>query len=96
MRQRVRQVARMTLGGAVCGGLLGIPVGAVFGIVLGLWCGHVSWGLDGAVFGLPTLGVAGALIGSWLGLTADDRMLGLAEDIRVRSAGEAHSPSPGR
>jgi predicted outer membrane lipoprotein len=58
--RRIRDVARMAMGGAVWGGLLGLPLGAALGLVPGLWTGHVDWGLDGAVFGLFGFSAAGA------------------------------------
>jgi hypothetical protein len=70
----------MAMGGAVCGGLLGIPLGAALGLIVGLWCGNVSWGLDGAVLGILSLSAAGAVVGGFLGVTADERTLGLRDD----------------
>ena len=90
--RRTRQVARMAMGGAVCGGLLGIPLGAALGVIVGWWCGNVSWGLDGAVLGILLLGAVGALVGAFLGVTADDRTLSLTDDIAVRLPADDKSP----
>jgi hypothetical protein len=79
--RKTRQVARMALGGAVCGGLLGIPLGAAVGVLIGLFCGHVSWGLDGAVVGILALSAAGAGLGAYLGITADEHSLTQPDDI---------------
>jgi hypothetical protein len=79
--RKARQVARMALGGAVCGGLIGIPLGAVVGLLIGLFFGHVSWGLDGAVLGILALSAAGAGLGAFLGITADERSLSQPEDL---------------
>jgi hypothetical protein len=83
----------MTLGGAVCGGLLGLPLGAVLGLIIGLCFGRVSWGLDGAVLGILGLTVAGAVVGLWLGVTADERLLTLSDDPRPAAPEDGHSLS---
>lgn len=75
----------MAMGGAVCGGLLGTPLGAALGVIVGLWRGNVSWGLDGAVLGILLLSAAGALVGGFLGVTADDRTLSLTDEVGLRS-----------
>jgi hypothetical protein len=92
--RKARQVARMTLGGAVCGGLLGIPLGAAVGLLIGLFCGHVSWGLDGAVLGILTLTAAGAALGAFLGITADARSLTLPDDAGLLPPANTRSHSP--
>ena len=73
----------MALGGAVCGGLLGIPLGAVIGVIIGLCFGHVSWGLDGAVLGILSLALTGAIVGVLLGVTADDRSLQPIDELTL-------------
>jgi hypothetical protein len=82
MMRRVRQVARLAMGGAIWGGLLGMPLGAIFGVLLGLWYGDVSWGLDGAVFGILGLSAAGAAFGAFLGMTGDQPATDPADDGR--------------
>ena len=91
--RKIRQVARMALGGTVCGGLLGIPLGAAIGLPVGLCFGHISWGLDGAVLGILGLGVGGAVVGAILGLTADERSLSLTDDLVVPP--QEHSSAAG-
>jgi hypothetical protein len=87
--RRTRQILRMALGGAVCGGLVGIPLGAAVGLLIGLCYGHVSWGLDGALAGILVLSAAGAALGIYLGITADDRTLSPSDDLGlVRPRGE--------
>jgi len=62
---------RMAMGGAIWGGLLGMPLGAALGLLVGLWRGDVSWGLDGAVLGLLGLSLVGAAFGAFQGLSGD-------------------------
>ena len=71
--RRVRQVARLAMGGAIWGGLLGIPLGAAAGLGVGLWYGDVSWGLDGAVVGILSLSGVGAALGALQGVADDGR-----------------------
>jgi hypothetical protein len=80
---KVRDVARLAMGGAVWGGLLGLPIGAALGLLLGLCYGHVSWGLDGAVFGIPSLAAAGALVGTWVGVADRRRSLRSIDEGRT-------------
>jgi hypothetical protein len=82
----------MALGGAVCGGLLGIPLGAALGLIIGLCCGQISWGLDGAVLGILGLAAGGAIVGGLLGVTADEHALGMTNDAGVRPRDERCSP----
>lgn len=56
--------ARLVIGGAVLGGLLGVPPGAAFGLVYGCWVGNPGYGLDGAL----TMAVAFGLLGAGYGL----------------------------
>jgi hypothetical protein len=70
------------MGGAIWGGLLGLPIGAALGLLLGVWQGNVSWGLDGAVFGIIGLSGAGAALGAWLGLAGDRPVRDTADDGR--------------
>jgi hypothetical protein len=86
----------MALGGAVCGGFLGIPLGAALGLILGLVWGNVSWGLDGAVFGVLGLSAAGAVVGAWLGVTADERSLSLTEDMHLSPRADDRPSAPRR
>jgi hypothetical protein len=81
----------MAMGGAVCGGFLGIPLGAALGLILGLVWGHVSWGLDGAVLGILVLSGAGAVTGAFLGLTADERSLSRTNDGLLLPPADSHS-----
>jgi hypothetical protein len=81
--RKTRQVARMALGGAVCGGLLGIPLGAAVGLLIGLFWGHASWGLDGAVVGVLALIAVGAALGAYLGITADAGSLSQPDDLAL-------------
>lgn len=94
--RRTRQIARMALGGAVCGGLLGTPLGAAIGLLVGLCCGHVSWGLDGAVWGILSLSAAGALLGGFLGVTADERTLSLTDDLSPYQRTDTQADPPRR
>ncbi len=84
------------VGGAICGGLLGIPLGAALGLIVGLCCGHVSWGLDGAVWGILVLSAAGAVLGGFLGVTADERTLSLTDDLGIYQPTDHHSSPPRR
>lgn len=68
---RVILIARMALGGAICGGFLGVLAGTAAGAVFGACRGDVSLGLDGALFGGGILALAGALYGFVLELTED-------------------------
>jgi hypothetical protein len=86
----------MSLGGAACGGLLGIPLGAVIGLLVGLIWGHVSWGLDGAVVGMSALSAAGAMLGAWLGITADERSLAPSDDLGLPSPRGDFFPRAGK
>jgi hypothetical protein len=92
--RRAHAVARMAMGGAIWGGLLGLPIGAALGLIVGLCFGHVSWGLDGAVLGVLGLGAGGAIVGAILGLTADEQSLSLTDELALpprrdsRAAGE--------
>ena len=79
----VRQVARLAMGGAIWGGLLGIPLGAAVGVLLGLWFGNISWGLDGAVFGILGLGGVGAAFGALHGMTGDEPATRAANEGRL-------------
>ena len=79
---RVRAVSRMARAGAVCGGLLGLPLGAAVGLIAGICTGQISWGLDGAVFGLIGLSAAGALVAAVLELLSRGRPAGVADDGR--------------
>jgi hypothetical protein len=81
----------MTMGGAVCGGFLGIPLGAALGLILGLCYGQVAWGLDGAVLGVLGLAAAGAVVGAILGLTADQRSLNLTDELAIPPQGQPHT-----
>ena len=80
--RKAREVARLMMGGAIWGGLLGLPLGAALGLLLGVWQGNVSWGLDGAVFGILGLSGAGAALGAGLGLAGDRPMRDTADDGR--------------
>jgi len=77
----------MVLGGAVCGGLVGIPLGAALGLIIGLCCGQLSWGLDGAVLGILGLSAGGAVVGGFLGVTADEQTLGVTKDLGGHAQG---------
>ncbi len=71
--RKAREVARLAMGGAIWGGLLGIPLGAAVGLLAGLCLGNVSWGLDGAVLGILGLGGVGAAFGASQGMAGDER-----------------------
>ncbi len=70
-RPRVRQVARLSLGGAIWGILAGTFLGTFFGVVYGAFVGDVSVGLDGAVLGCVGLMLGGGLYGLVLGVTGE-------------------------
>jgi hypothetical protein len=78
----MRQVARLAMGGAIWGGLLGIPLGAAVGVLLGLWFGTISWGLDGAVFGIVGLSGLGAAFGALQGMAGDEPVARAADEGR--------------
>jgi hypothetical protein len=82
MMRSVRQVVRLAMGGAIWGGLLGIPLGAAVGLLLGLWFGNVSWGLDGAVLGILGLSGVGAAFGALQGMTGDEPATHAADEGR--------------
>lgn len=66
--KRVGLALRMTLGGAVCGGYLGILLGAVSGALYGWYASDLSYGLMGAMVGGATVAVGGAVYGMVAGL----------------------------
>lgn len=61
--RRLWMKLRLCLGGAVCGGLSGIALGAFVGAVVGLLNDDVSQGLDGSLIGGGLGIVAGAFYG---------------------------------
>jgi hypothetical protein len=63
---RLGVALRMSLGGAVCGGFLGIFAGGLFGAVVGLFLGNVSIGLDAALLVGCLGGLTGVLVGVFL------------------------------
>lgn len=65
---RLARVGAMALGGSVCGCFGGLLLGAVLGLLFGLWRDDVSLGLSGALLGYLLLGLVGAAVGAWLGL----------------------------
>lgn len=65
---RLRLTLRMSLGGAICGGYLGILAGACVGGLYGWWAGNLSFGLDGALIGGGLTALAGAVYGMVMGL----------------------------
>jgi hypothetical protein len=80
--KRLSVPLRMSLGGAVCGGYLGILGGAVVGAVYGFCVHNVSLGLDGAMLG----GAAAASVGAMFGMVS-----GLLEGTK-KETGEALAP----
>ena len=66
---RVETIWRSALGGAVCGGFLGIFAGGLLGAAIGTFLGNIGLGLDGAIAGGTILVLAGAIYGA----TAYDR-----------------------
>jgi hypothetical protein len=56
-------ILRISLGGAVWGGLFGVAVGSTTGAAFGIFDGDVSMGLDGALVG----GGLGILLGALYG-----------------------------
>ena len=66
--KRVNVTLRMALGGAVCGGYVGILLGAMAGVVYGLFVQNLSFGLDGAMLGGAVAACGGALLGFILGV----------------------------
>src|SRR5262245_12562391 len=65
---KARKAFRLALGGAVCGGFLGIFVGGLLGVVVG-WClGNFSIGLDGALIGWCLCGLGGGIYGGVLAI----------------------------
>jgi hypothetical protein len=59
---------RPSLGGAICGILLGIFVGTVCGIACGVFWDDPSLGLDGALIGGLAAALPGAIYGGILGV----------------------------
>ena len=64
---RLRTILVTSLGGVVCGSLLGSLSGAGLGALWGAFTGNVGLGLDGALLGAGALAVAGAVYGAILG-----------------------------
>jgi hypothetical protein len=62
MRETV-MVMRVAMGGAICGGFLGIFGGGILGVVCGIFLGNVAFGLDGAIILGIVLAGAGAVYG---------------------------------
>ena len=60
-------VWRASLGGAICGSLLGVLIGSVCGAVAGAFLGDLSLGLDGALLGGLLTAVAGSIYGGIVG-----------------------------
>src|SRR5438105_2496074 len=73
MSIRMRDVLKLTLGGAVWGCLLGTVLGAVIGVIYGALAGDVSLGLDGAVLCCFALTLLGGAYGLALGLRGHRR-----------------------
>ena len=69
--EKARTVDLSSLGGAICGGFIGIFLGALIGAVYGAFQGNVSLGLDGAILGGLLLTVAGGVYGTVLGLAEE-------------------------
>ena len=90
-------VFRMSLGGAICGGFLGILAGVACGVVYGAWRGDVSLGLDGALLGGGALAVAGALYGAVLGWAERGSSEPVSREGRIApEAGHRQPVVPGR
>lgn len=69
---KVQMAFRLTLGGTLCGCLLGTPVGGILGVSLGyLLANNPSLGLDGALVGGALVGLAGGVYGFLLALTPE-------------------------
>jgi hypothetical protein len=65
--KRAPTIMRSTLGGAICGGFVGIFGGGLVGAIWGALTGDISFGLDVAVFAAAGLALAGGIYGlaSW-------------------------------
>lgn len=67
--KRLSRIARLTLGGVISGGFVGILVGAALGTLIGISQHAVAYGLDGALFGSVGCGILGGVCGIYLGIT---------------------------
>jgi hypothetical protein len=61
--RETRPAVTLLLGGALCGGLLGIVGGALLLSAYGALVGNIALGLDGAIFGGVLLSLGGAAYG---------------------------------
>lgn len=61
--KRTHLALRMSLGGALCGGYLGIISGALVGAAYGWFVNNLSLGLDGAMVGGAIAAAGGAVYG---------------------------------
>ena len=80
--KRTNLALRMSLGGAVCGGYLGILAGAFAGVIYGWFVGNLSLGLDGAMVGGAIFAAGGAIYGM---------VAGVDEGRKKHEAPEHHS-----
>jgi len=77
---------RMSLGGALCGGYLGIIAGALVGAAYGWFVDNLSLGLDGAMVGGAIAAAAGAVYGLIAGVDEGRRNRPGFEPIAVHAA----------
>lgn len=88
--KRLGIALRMSLGGAICGGYLGIIAGAIGGALYGLAVGDLSHGLMGAMIGGSVAALAGAVLGMIVGVDEARKKTPLHSDTPV-SSGSSHS-----
>jgi len=61
--KEARTVLRAAMGGAICGGFLGIFGGGLLGVLGGIYLRNISLGLDGAITGGAVSALCGAIYG---------------------------------
>ena len=63
--KEAKTVWRTAVGGAICGGFLGMFGGGLLGVLGGTFLGNIALGLDGAIAGGAVLAAAGAIYGGF-------------------------------
>jgi hypothetical protein len=68
---KVRTILTLCLGGAVCGGYVGVPLGGLVGLGYGIWIGELEFAFAGAVLGFLFFALMGIVYGAILGIKED-------------------------
>jgi hypothetical protein len=93
-RGKLRTTLTLCLGGAVCGGYVGVPLGGLVGLVYGLFVGEPEFAFAGAVFGFLFFAVIGIMYGAVLGIRgeAKPRRASVESKALVGSTCAPHNP----